>query len=68
MVWGLDGCALWRKVTITFTIKYMLALHLKIIEQFWNKIGLGLGCLRAAAQGDNYNCNKIEWGNNFEII
>ena len=31
-----------------------------------SKLGLGLGWLRAVAQGYNYNCNKIELGINFQ--
>ena len=32
------------------------------------KIGLGLGWLRAVAQGYNYNCNNIELGFGFKGI
>ena len=31
-------------------------------------MGLGLGWLRAVAQGYNYSYNKIELGNNFQKI
>ena len=35
-------------------------------KELRNKMGLGLGWLRAVAQGYNYNYNKMELWNNFQ--
>ena len=38
----------------------------KAFAQFENKMGLGLGWLRAVAQGDIYSYSKIGLGSNFQ--
>ena len=38
----------------------------KEFNELGNTIGLGLGWLRAVAQGYNYKCNTIELGSDFQ--
>ena len=38
----------------------------KEFKKLWSKIGLGLGWLRAVAQGYNYIYNKMESGSDFQ--
>ena len=39
---------------------------LKQFKELWSNIGLGLGLLRAVAQGYNYSCSKIELARDFQ--
>ena len=66
LTWGLDGCARWRKVTITVTIKSNWKVVFQRIYDVLNNIWLGLGWMRAVAQCYNYSCNKIELDSNFQ--
>ena len=60
MNWGLEGCARWRKVTITFTLNRVAEYCSKELKKLLNKIELKLGWLRAVAQGYRYSCSKLE--------
>jgi hypothetical protein len=56
LVWGLDGCARWRKVTITVTI---------------NNFGIQWGRAWMAARGGarlQLHSIKLSWGVIFKII
>ena len=49
--WGLDGCARWRKVTITVAVKLNWGLIFKGMQRVWEPNGVGAGmAARSGAQ------------------
>ena len=63
--WGLDGCARWRKDTVTVAVTFKFGNKFQNNSRSWLvKFRLGLGWLRAAAQGYKYSCNTIKLGSN----
>ena len=52
---GLDGCARWRKVTVTVAVQLS-----------WGVTCGWLGLLRAVAQGYSYSCIRIWLVSNFQ--
>ena len=63
---GFDSCALWRKVASTVAVRWGCLVIFKIIYRGGVKYRLGIGWLRAVAQGYSYSDNKMTLWSNFQ--